>query len=80
MMTTKKTENVENVEITEKKAVNVLDLLLGSDCGKIQTPFKDVEISRLSEAFGSPFIVRCILVTGVTVLTNQLIIQTKAKN
>lgn len=63
MANTKKMDAVESVEITEKKAVNVLDLLLGSDCGKIQTPFKDVEISRLSEAFGAPFIVRCMALT-----------------
>lgn len=52
------TEDTENAVVT-KDAVNILDLLLGADIGKIKAPFMDVEITRLSEAFGAPFIVRC---------------------
>lgn len=51
-------ENSENA-VVAKNPVNVLDLLLGGDVGKIKTPFMDVEITRLSEAFGVPFVVRC---------------------
>lgn len=63
-MATKKIVDMENVEITEnaveeKKAVNVLDLLLGADVGTIAQPFKDVEITRLSKVLGTPFIIRC---------------------
>ena len=42
------TENVEVTETVEKEAVNVLDLLLGSDLGTIKQPYKDVEITRRS--------------------------------
>ena len=45
--------------LTEAQAVNVLDLLLGSDLGTIKQPHKDMEITRLSEALGAPFVVRC---------------------
>ena len=61
-MAVKKNTEVENVEVTEtveKEAVNVLDLLLGSDLGTIKQPHKDMEITRLSEALGAPFVVRC---------------------
>lgn len=61
-MAVKKNAEVENVEVTEtveKEAVNVLDLLLGSDLGTIKQPHKDMEITRLSEALGAPFVVRC---------------------
>lgn len=54
-MAVKKNTEVENVEVTEtveKEAVNVLDLLLGSDLGTIKQPHKDMEITRLSEALG----------------------------
>ena len=50
--TTKKTE-----EIVEKEAVNVLDLLLGSDIGEIKLPTKSMEITRLSGVFGAPFVI-----------------------
>lgn len=56
-------KNMVAMEVAEekegKKVVNMLDLLLGADLGKIKTPYKDMEISRLSEAFGAPFVVRC---------------------
>lgn len=42
-----------------REAVNVLDLLLGSDIGEIKLPTKKMEITRLSEVFGKPFIVTC---------------------
>ncbi|MGN0374694.1 MAG: hypothetical protein ACI4EN_04275, partial [Butyrivibrio sp.] len=58
MATKKIVEENENA-VVEKEAVNVLDLLLGADIGTIKTPYKDVEITRLSEAFGAPFVVRC---------------------
>ena len=45
----------ENVET--KEAVNVLDLLLGSDIGEIKLPTKQMEITRLSGVFGAPFII-----------------------
>lgn len=48
----------EEVEV-KKEAVNVLDLLLGADIGKIELPTKDFEITRLSELYGAPFIVTC---------------------
>jgi hypothetical protein len=53
---TKKIEQVEEIEET-KEAVNVLDLLLGSDIGDIKLPTKKMEITRLSEVFGAPFII-----------------------
>ena len=52
-MAVKKNTEVENVEVTEtveKEAVNVLDLLLGSDLGTIKQPHKDMEISRTGGA------------------------------
>lgn len=51
-------EDTENTVVT-KDAVNILDLLLGADVGKIKAPFMDVEITRLSEVFNAPFVVRC---------------------
>ena len=56
--TTKKTMVDQTEEVTEIKAsVNVLDLLLGADIGKIKLPTKTMEIKRLSEVFEAPFIV-----------------------
>jgi hypothetical protein len=60
MATAKKKEYTGAEEVMEtKEAVNVLDLLLGSDMGIIKLPTRQVEISRLTEAFGTPFIVTC---------------------
>lgn len=42
-----------------REAVNVLDLLLGSDIGEIKLPTKQVEITRLSKVFDKPFVVTC---------------------
>ena len=60
----------EEVQVTEagekkqaKEPVNVLDLLLGSDVGPIKQPQKEVEIHRLTELFGAPFIVVCEAIT-----------------
>lgn len=51
-------------EVTEQKtAVNVLDMLLGSDMGNIKLPTKEVEITRLSAIFGKPFILTCQALT-----------------
>lgn len=50
-------ESMETAEARE--AVNVLDLLLGSDIGDIKLPTKQIEITRLTELFGKPFIVTC---------------------
>lgn len=47
-------ENTE--EKVEKQPMNIMDLLLGSDIGEIKLPSKQVEITRLSELYGSPFI------------------------
>ena len=56
--TTKKiTEEQVEEQVQAKEAVNVLDLLLGSDIGEIKLPTKEIEITRLSEVFGSPFII-----------------------
>lgn len=53
-------EIMEGMETAEPKAaVNVLDLLLGSDIGEIKLPTKEIEITRLSEVFGKPFILTC---------------------
>lgn len=52
-------EILEGVEQDQKEAVNVLDLLLGSDIGEIKLPTKTVEITRLTEVFGKPFILTC---------------------
>ena len=61
MANTKK--NVEYTGAEEKQeareAVNVLDLLLGSDIGEIKLPTKQVEITRLSKIYGKPFIITC---------------------
>lgn len=46
-------------EVVTKEAVNVLDLLLGSDIGEIALPTKQVEITRLSKIYGKPFIITC---------------------
>ena len=43
--------------VETKEAVNVLDLLLGSDIGEIKLPTKTMEITRLSGVFGAPFII-----------------------
>ena len=56
MATTKKIEQVEET-VETKEAVNVLDLLLGSDIGEIKLPTKTMEIKRLSNVFGAPFII-----------------------
>ena len=53
------TPEVAVVGENKKEAVNVLDLLLGSDIGEIKLPTKDIEITRLSEVFGAPFILTC---------------------
>ena len=45
--------------VEKKKAVNVMELLLGSDIGEIKLPTKQVEIVRLSEIYGAPFVVTC---------------------
>ena len=59
-MATKKTVEYTGAEVKEtREAVNVLDLLLGSDIGEIKLPTKDVEIVRLSEVYGKPFIITC---------------------
>ena len=47
----------ETVETRE--AVNILDLLLGSDIGEITLPTTQVEITRLTEVYGKPFIITC---------------------
>ena len=62
-MATKKVVEYTGAEETEvkepKEAVNVLDLLLGSDIGEIKLPTKKVEVVRLSEVYGAPFLVTC---------------------
>lgn len=69
MATTKKEITGETVDTTEeiveeqKEAVNVLDMLLGSDVGEIKLPTKKIEITRLSEAYGVPFILTCRALT-----------------
>jgi hypothetical protein len=57
----KKAEYTGAVEETveKKSAVNVMDLLLGSDIGEIKLPTKQVEVVRLSNLYGAPFIVTC---------------------
>ena len=42
-------EAVQAEETEKKEAVNILDLLLGSDVGEIKLPTKEVEITRLSQ-------------------------------
>lgn len=56
-------EDVEVMESVQKEAVSVLDLLLGADTGKIKLPTSEVEITRLSAAFGKPFILTCQALT-----------------
>lgn len=56
MSNTKKTTQVEET-VKPKEAVNVLDLLLGSDIGEIKLPTKEMEITRLSGVFGAPFVI-----------------------
>jgi Phage XkdN-like protein. len=55
-------ENMEEKE-TVKEPVNILDLLLGSDVGEIKLPTKQVEITRLTEVYGTPFIITCKALT-----------------
>lgn len=55
----KMVEKIETKETVKAKPVNVLDMLMGADIGKISAPYKDMEITRLSEVFGAPFVVRC---------------------
>jgi len=57
------TEGVVVEDTEQKEAVNVLDLLLGADVGEIKLPTKRVEITRLTEAFGAPFILTCRALT-----------------
>ena len=65
MATTKKiTANAEEIMEQEntqeqKGAINLLDLLLGADVGEIKLPTKQMEITRLTEVFGAPFILNC---------------------
>ena len=54
--TTKKEINTEET-VETKEAVNILDLLLGSDIGEIKLPTKQMEIVRLSELYGAPFVI-----------------------
>lgn len=62
--TKKKVEYTGAEEVKEtREAVNVLDLLLGSDIGEIKLPTKQMEITRLSETYGAPFIVTCKALT-----------------
>lgn len=66
MANTKKAEytGMEETQVQEtREAVNVLDLLLGSDIGEIKLPTKQVEITRLSEVYGKPFVVTCKALT-----------------
>lgn len=66
MANTKKTEytGMDDMQVQEtREAVNVLDLLLGSDIGEIKLPTKQVEITRLSEIYGKPFVVTCKALT-----------------
>ena len=58
---TKKEINTEETVVEEttetKEAVNILDLLLGSDIGEIKRPTNQMEIVRLSKLYGAPFII-----------------------
>ena len=58
----KKKEEMMGEEV-KKEAVNVLDLLLCAETGKIALPTKEVEITRLTEVFEAPFIVTCKALT-----------------
>ena len=44
-------------EAVEKAPRNVIDILLGGDVGAVRLPTKQYEIKRLSEIYGSPFVV-----------------------
>lgn len=58
MANTTKIVNEQVEETVEtKEAVNILDLLLGSDIGEIKLPTKKMEIKRLSGVFGAPFVI-----------------------
>lgn len=58
--TKKSTEYTGAEEMQEtREAVNILDLLLGSDIGEIKLPTKKVEITRLSKLYGTPFEITC---------------------
>lgn len=57
------TEAVQAEETEKKEAVNILDLLLGSDVGEIKLPTKEVEITRLSHVYGAPFILTIKAIT-----------------
>ena len=48
---------IEDMDEEKKIPVNALDLLLGGDTDKIKLPTKRIEITRLSEVYGSPFYV-----------------------
>ena len=51
-------KEIINNDVEEtKEAVNVLDLLLGSDIGEIKLPTKEMEILRLSHVYGKPFVI-----------------------
>ena len=52
-------EDMETAVKEAREAVNVLDLLLGSDIGEIKLPTKQVEITRLTELYGKPFVITC---------------------
>jgi hypothetical protein len=56
-------EAVQEEETEKKEAVNILDLLLGSDVGEIKLPTKEVEITRLSQVYGAPFILTIKAIT-----------------
>lgn len=57
-MATKAKEQVEKTVVDKeqkKEAVSVIDLLLGTDTGKVKLPTKQIEISRLTGLYGTPF-------------------------
>ena len=56
-------EAVQAEKTEKKEAVNILDLLLGSDVGEIKLPTKEVEITRLSQVYGAPFILTIKAIT-----------------
>lgn len=61
--TTNTEEIMETTEDTKRQAVNVLDMLLGSDIEEIKLPTKEVEVQRLSEVYGTPFV---LTITALT--------------
>ena len=65
MANNKKIEEYTGMEDTPetREAVNVLDLLLGSDVGEITLPTTQVEITRLSAVYGKPFVLTCRALT-----------------